>query len=177
MEISDERIQEILELKEHITEKIESHEKEIEMLKRNMQILDSMIKKTSFTKASDLHSSAPPKLEGIPITRGSSGDTIANAYVAPEQISIIPNDDISLDPDTPPLRSFFIDRIIGEMKKKDATDVQSGKIQDPIDVIVNKNGQDIREIIIKNYRQKERADEIIKTASWTMTKMLEKTDG
>ena len=31
----------------------------------------------------------------------------------------------------------------------------------------------LREIIIKNYRQKERLDEIINTATWSLTRMLE----
>jgi len=31
----------------------------------------------------------------------------------------------------------------------------------------------IREIIIKNYRQEERIDEIINTATWSLTRMIE----
>ena len=31
----------------------------------------------------------------------------------------------------------------------------------------------LREIIIKNYRQKERVDEIINTATWSLTRMME----
>ena len=42
-----------------------------------------------------------------------------------------------------------------------------------IDYIINKNGTDIREIIIKNYRQKERVNELINTAGWSLTRMLE----
>ena len=50
-----------------------------------------------------------------------------------------------------------------------------GKIQKEsiIDYIINKNGTDIREIIIKNYRQKERVTELINTAGWSLTRMLE----
>ena len=54
-------------------------------------------------------------------------------------------------------------------------DVESGKIQKEsiIDYIINKNGTDIREIIIKNYRQKERVSELINTAGWSLARMLE----
>ena len=60
-------------------------------------------------------------------------------------------------------------------KKIDSTDVKNGKIDENsvIDCIINKNGPAIREIIIKNYRQKERLDEIINTATWSLTRMLE----
>ena len=61
------------------------------------------------------------------------------------------------------------------MKKKDSTDAENGKIQreSVIDYIINKNGSDIREIIIKNYRQKERVNELINTAGWSLSRMLE----
>jgi hypothetical protein len=61
------------------------------------------------------------------------------------------------------------------MKKTDSVDVKDGKIDESsmIDCVINKNGQSIREIIIKNYRQKERLDEIINTATWSLTRMLE----
>jgi len=45
-----------------------------------------------------------------------------------------------------------------------------------IDYVINKNGSNIREIIIKNYRQKERVKEIINTAAWSLTRMIENTE-
>ena len=84
-------------------------------------------------------------------------------------------DNVVLDPKTPPLKTFFIDRIIGEMKKNDIKQVEDGKIKnhEVIDCIINDNGSKIREIVIKNYRQKERVDEIINTATWSLTRMIE----
>ena len=95
MPLSDEKIREILELKDHISEKIERHEEEIEFLKKNLEIIDSTLTQTSFTKASSLHSkSESPKSDSIPITKGTDGDIIANAYVTPEQVSIVLNEEI-----------------------------------------------------------------------------------
>ena len=76
---------------------------------------------------------------------------------------------------TPPLKTFFVDRIIGEMKKNDIRQVEDGKIKnhEVIDCIINDNGSKIREIVIKNYREKERVDEIINTATWSLTRMIE----
>ena len=84
-------------------------------------------------------------------------------------------EDIGLESETPPLKSFFVDRIIGEMKKKDNAEAENGTIQKDsiIDCIINKNGSEIREIIIKNYRQKERVNEIINTAAWSLSKMID----
>ena len=63
------------------------------------------------------------------------------------------------------------------MKRKDSSEVQRGKIQPEsvIDYVINKNGSQIREIIVRNYRQKERVNEIINTAAWSLTRMIENT--
>jgi len=179
MEFSDEKIREILELKERISTEIEKHEEEVEFLKKNLSVLDSILKQSSFTKASALSSSEKlTQQESIPLTKGSEGEVIANAYVTPNQVSIILNEEIRVYDDTPPFKSFFLDRIIGEMKRKDTDEVQNGKIQPEsvIDYVINKNGSNIREIIIKNYRQKERVKEIINTAAWSLTRMIENTE-
>ena len=185
MDYTDEQIQKMLELKESIIDKMTKHQEELDFLERNLEILDVVLKGSSFTKASSLprKEKVKPEIkiekednpESIPIKKNKDGEVIANAFVTPEQISIILNEGIGLTDEIPPLRTFFIDRIIGEMKKIDSEDVKDGKIDknSVIDCIINKNGPSIREIIIKNYRQKERLDEIINTATWSLTRMLE----
>jgi len=185
MQYTDEQIQKMLELKESIIGKMTKHQNELEFLERNLEILDVVLKGSSFTKASSLprKKEAKPEIkieeedkpESIQIKKNKDGEVIANAFVTPEKISIIMSEGIGLTDEIPPLRSFFIERIIGEMKKIDNADVKNGKIDQSsvIDCVINKNGQSIREIIIKNYRQKERLDEIINTATWSLTRMLE----
>ena len=185
MQYSDDQIQKILELKESIIDKMSKHQEELDFLEKNLEILDVVLKGSSFAKASTLprkvEASHETKVEkenmpeSIPIKKNKDGEVIANAFVTPKQISIILSEGIGLTDEMPPLRSFFIERIIGEMKKTDNADVKDGKIDENsvIDCVINKNGQSIREIIIKNYRQKERLDEIINTATWSLTRMLE----
>ena len=179
MGISDEKIQDILELKEKITLQIEKKEEELELLKKNLDVLDLVLKQSSFTKASLLETNSKPvEEEIIPLTHGPEGEVIANAYVSQDKVSIIIEDSVGVNAETPPFKTFFLDRIIGEMKRKDSTEVKNGKIQPEsvIDYIINKNGTNIREIIIKNYRQKERVQEIINTAAWSLSRMLENTN-
>lgn len=194
MRFSEEQIRDIIALKDNLIEQIDKHHAAIEVLEKNMAILDLVLKESSFTKASVLgkikdqevsaQNVALPKIQtistekddmSIPITRSNDGKIIANAYVTPDQLSIVLEESMKLNADIPPFKSFFLDRIIGEMKRKDYAEADSGKIQKEsvIDYIINKNGSDIREIIIKNYRQKERVNEIISTAGWSLMRMLE----
>ncbi|MGY5144560.1 MAG: hypothetical protein ACW9XH_08780 [Candidatus Nitrosopumilus sp. bin_32a] len=185
MKFSEEQVKEIVALKESLIEQIDKHQEGIEMLEKNITVLDLFLKGSSFTKASqiEIKKEIEPKPEiiekpvenSIPIKRVNDGKIIANAFVTPDQVSIVLDNEIIINADTPPFKSFFLDRIIGEMKKKDVAEAENGKIQKEsvIDYIVNKNGADIREIIIKNYRQKERVNELINTAGWSLTRMLE----
>ena len=189
MKFSEEQIRDIVAMRDSLVKQIDKHQNAIELLEKNLTILDLVLKESSFTKASALNtvktSEIPIKISAasnekseessIPITSGSDGKIIANAYITPDQVSIVLEDNMEINADTPPFKSFFIDRIIGEMKRKDSAEAENGKIQKDsvIDYIINKNGSDIREIIIKNYRQKERVNEIINTAGWSLTRMLE----
>ena len=178
MKFSDEQIHDILELKEDLSEKIIKYKEQIEKLEKNISVLDTILKQSSFTKASDLTRNAPKTIKQerkIAITKSSDGTTIANAFVTNNEVSIVLEDNVTLDPKTPPLKTFFVDRIIGEMKKNDIRQVEDGKIKnhEVIDCIINDNGGEIREIVIKNYREKERVDEIINTATWSLTRMIE----
>ncbi len=187
MENTDEQIRKILELKESIIEKMAKYQDEIEFLQKNLDVLDVVLKGSSFTKASALaknitknesdildESDIPAEVKKQ-IVDSKDGGVIANAFVTPDQVSIVLEDGVGLTPETPPLKTFFIERIIGEMKKSDDAAVKDGKINEDsvIDCIINKNGSAIREIIIKNYRQKERVDEIINTATWSLARMVE----
>jgi len=190
MKFSEEQIRDIIAMRDNIMKQMDKHQNAIETLQKNLTILDTILKESSFTKASaikQVKTLEPSKnnpveptekseKSSIPITSGSDGKIIANAYITPDQVSIILADNMEINADTPPFKSFFIDRIIGEMKRKDSVEAENGKIQKEsvIDYIINKNGSDIREIIIKNYRQKERVNEIINTAGWSLTRMLEK---
>ena len=154
MKFSEEQVKEIVALKDSLIEQIDKHQEGIEMIrKKYCTVLDLFLKDSSFTKASQLGNSknmrTKPEIEiekpvenSIPIKRGNDGKIIANAFVTPEQVSIVLDNEIIINADTPPFKSFFLDRIIGEMKKKDVPEAENGKIQKEsvIDYIVNKNG-------------------------------------
>ncbi|SRR5579885_423100 len=180
---SEEEIRDILELREWIAEEIEKRQKEIEKLTQNIRILDSLVKQSSFSKASHLVSSSTKKSSQPTVQETASvipmktpdNQIIANAHVTQDELVIIPSEEVSLDIEVQPFKSFFLGRIIGNMESQDSTDVKSGKIPQntAISCMVNKEGNRIREILIKNYRQKERLNEIINTATWSFARMVE----
>jgi len=180
MSYSEENLRDILELREWISEEIEKREKEVDKFKQNLRILDSLVKQSSFSKASSLVSNKQNLQQSqqissvIPI-KTPDNKILANAHVTSDELVIIPAEDVMLDMEIHPFKSFFLGRIIGGMENQDKTDVQNGKIPQntAISCLVNKDGNRIREILIKNYRQKERVTEIINTVTWSFSRMIE----
>jgi hypothetical protein len=189
MDYSEENMRDILELREWISEEIEKREKEIEKFQQNLRILDSLVKQSSFSKASSLISSSSKQsvqstqqsvqsnqqMSSVIPIKTSDNKILANTHVTSDELVIIPLEDTILDVETHPFKSFFLGRIIGGMESQDKLDIQSGKIPQnlAISCLVNKEGTRIREILIKNYRQKERVTEIINTVTWAFSRMIE----
>ncbi|MGI0003893.1 MAG: hypothetical protein ACREAX_01215 [Candidatus Nitrosotenuis sp.] len=179
MQFSEEQVREALETKERLSSEIQKHKEEIELLEKNLALINSILKQQSFTKASTLKET---KVEAqakddysIALRKNTDGALIANAHITPDQVLIVLEDGLTLREDMHPFKSFFLDRIIGEMKRKDIADLEKGEIGEDsiINCLINKDGSHLREIIIKNYRQKERVNEIINTATWSFSKMIE----
>jgi hypothetical protein len=177
MDFSEDQIKDALEIKEQLSSEIQKHKEQIEMLEKNLTLINSILKQQSFTKASVLKDIKvqPKQDQVIPLRKNTDGSLIANAYVTPNEVSIVLEENVELKEDTHPFRSFFLERIIGDMKRKDVADFEKGTINEDaiINCLINKDGALLREIIIKNYRQKERVNEILNTATWSFSKMID----
>ena len=102
MKFSETQVKDIVTLKESLNEQIDRHQESIETLEKNITILNSFLIDSSFTKASQLETKVEvqkdieiekkPEINSIPIKRGNEGKIIANAFVTPEQVSIILDD-------------------------------------------------------------------------------------
>jgi hypothetical protein len=110
-----------------------------------------------------------------PLKRAKDEFLLANAEVTPSAVTITPAPGVSLSSSTPPFKSFFLGRILDGMKAKDAERVAQKSLSDS-DVLSYKVEEDgtIKRIVISNYRDKDRLNEIFNTSAWVFTRMLEK---
>ncbi|MGE5822652.1 MAG: hypothetical protein ACM31M_08770 [Nitrososphaerota archaeon] len=111
------------------------------------------------------------------LKRAKDNLLISNAECTSTYVRIPLVNDINLNIDTPPFKSFFLNRILEGMKSKDKEKIQKGEIDESeiIDYKVDndENGR-INSVTISNYRERERLNEIFNTATWVFTRMLEK---
>ena len=115
------------------------------------------------------------------IKRLKDNTPVARFQVTSEEVIIIPEDQIRISIETPPFRSFFLNRILQGMINKDLDKINQGQLSESeiisYDIITENENKDIlKKIQIKNYRDKERINEIFNTAAWVLTRMLDKVD-
>jgi hypothetical protein len=117
------------------------------------------------------------EMEIRPIKRAKDDLLISSAVYNSTYVTIQLSNDIILNINTPPFKSFFINRILEGMKTKYREKFQKGEINESqiieYKVDTDEHG-DIRSITVSNYRERERLNEIFNTATWVLTRMLEK---
>jgi hypothetical protein len=113
-----------------------------------------------------------------PLKRIKDDFLLANAEILPDAVVIVPAPGIDLNANTPPFKSFFLNRILEGMKNKDAEKVSQGALgeTDALNYQVEEDDSGIiKQIVINNYREKDRLQEIFNTSAWVFTRMLEKS--
>jgi len=161
-------------IKDKIVPEIQSvQEKEKEMTTKTKSSSDL----TSELASNDNSLDDNQGVEIKPLKRAKDNFLISNAEYTSTYVKIPLVNDINLNINTPPFRSFFINRILEGMKTKDKEKIQKGEISES-DIIDFKVDSDqngiIKSVTVSNYREKERLNEIFNTATWVFTRMLEK---
>jgi ribosomal protein L11 len=148
---------------------------------KSTSIYDESKKETNNPSFKKGNGESSQLLETRQIKRMKDNTLIAQVEVSKEKIEIIPSESFSFNMDTPPFKSFFINRILEGMKNKDIDKVKQGQLSE-MDVIsfntIQKENNDniLKKIEIKNYRDKDRINEIFNTVAWVFTRMLEKSE-
>ena len=118
-------------------------------------------------------------IESKPIRRLKDNTLVAQVHIFSNSVEIIPEENIKISLETPPFRSFFLNRILQGMKNKDLEKIKQGSLSEAemigFEVITDdSNSENIKKVIVNNFRDKERINEIFNTAAWVITRMLDK---
>ncbi len=201
---SEDDIRRAADIREWLVKQITDKQEEVERLRTALSLIDGLLKQGSFRAAASLGAfaggspataqvqqalSAPPKQQAAPAMRSADSRDIrplkrakddfilGSIEVLPTSAIIVPVQEIALNVNTPPFRSFFLGRILDGMKSKDAEKVSQGamKESEALTYRVEEDNGNIKRIVVENYREKERLQEIFNTSSWVFTRMLEKS--
>jgi hypothetical protein len=181
-----EKIKKIANLRALLEKRIEAMETELDGLKTLLELIDTTLIKEGFKRAEISkpvqivpkqmvsQPEVPQQKKGITL-KTVTGDLLAHFYVGKDLIQITLAEDKNFDIDTPPFKSFFVERVLAKMQEKDREDISKGKI-DPERILsydFKQDGNMIREINIRNLRR-ERSRELKSSLRWTLEKMFER---
>lgn len=189
-EVEDEKIKKIAELRTLLEERVTRMKKELEQWQTLLDFVNATLLKEGFKKAEivkppapeeaappEVPTAQPPVLEyekAIPLNT-VTGDLLANLYVSEDSIRVVLAEDKKFDINTPPFRTFLLERVLAKMQEKDREASSAGEI--PPDKILTYNiareGDILREITVRNINH-ERSRELKSTIKWTLEKMYEK---
>ena len=178
-----EEVQALLRLRERLERKARRLKAELEAVEKLIGILEREIASLSFKpadrlKAEPLRETPPPApLEGqaIPL-RASDGTLLATMHVIGDEIRVIPGE-VSFNVNTPPFQQFLIAKVLNGMASKDREAAAAGQLT-PDQILtyrVVQDGDQIKEIVIRNYREERRIATLKNALRWTLEKMYEKT--
>lgn len=190
--MEEDRVRRLAEVKSYLQRKVEELEDELELLKLLVNLVDSALSSESFTKASEL-----PRMEtektvvplapsvenrlGKMLTEQSvtsrEGKKLASLLVYEHGIVVKPLMEVPVD--SPPIRSFFIAKILEGYKRKDEELVNAGGLSEDeaLDYeIIDEEGL-IKEIRVINYRERRRLDELRSSLRWALNRVLERVEG
>jgi hypothetical protein len=190
-EVEDERIKRIAELRTLLEERVIKMEKELQQWKALLELVNTTLLKEGFKKAEAIKTALPstplppeatptaqpPLFEykrTIPL-KTVTGDFLANLYLGEDSMRVVVAEDKKFNINTPPFRTFLLERVLTKMQEKDREAAGIGKI--PPDKILTYNiareGDFIREITIQNIGP-DRFRELKSAIKWTLEKMYEK---
>ena len=149
---------------------------EIDRLNETLGYVDATLRASTFRPASEMMVEAKEAPEVRELKRDKGGQVIATASITEDAVAVEPASGTVLKSGTPPFKTFLIGKILEGMKAKDEELIRDGKLQKGTSLrfdVEEANGS-IAKLIIENYRDKPRLNEILSTVSWTFSRMLEK---
>src|SRR5918992_880643 len=195
---SEEDIRRAAEIREWLIKVISDRQEEIERLRTTLSIIDNLLKQGSFKAAAkrqqqqaeavaptlrstadnDITRSGDNSRNIKPLKRAKDDFLLANAEISQDSVVIVPAPGVNLNANTPPFKSFFLNRILEGMKNKDAEKVSQGTLSESDSInykVVEEDDSSgiIKRIVINKYREKDRLQEIFNTSAWVFTRMLE----
>ena len=176
MSAPDDQVKRAAELKLWLENRISELQEEMDRLRETLGYVDSTLRAGTFRPAIEMIGEEKEAVEKRELKRDKGGALVAEASVTPESLTVEPKEGVVLKTDTPPFKSFLVGKILQGMKVKDQELVAAGKLRkgQELRYDVEESEGVISKVMVENYRDKARLNEILNTVSWTFSRMLEK---
>jgi len=175
MATSESDVKRAAETKLWLEGRIAQLQEEMERLRETLGYVDASLRASTFKPAIEMMVETREAAEVRELKRDKGGQVIGKATIMADAVEIEPAG-VVLKSTTPPFKSFLMGKILQGLKAKDEDLVKAGKLPKGSELrfdLEESNGA-IEKLVIENYRDKARLNEILNTVAWTFSRMLEK---
>ena len=178
----------LAEMKSFLERRIKQQEDEVRDLRSFLEAVDSLLAERSFRRVEIKQPDETPQrvmetkphgvTDSVPIMT-ADGVRIASLSVSPDSLQVAPEANVSLDPNSPPLRSFLVAKVLEPMQLKDKEAAGAGTLppDNMLTYSVEQEEGRLKAIVIRNYGDDRRLLELKNAIRWTLRRMYEKTGG
>lgn len=180
---SEDETKKLLKVREDLKRRMEKLQTEIQDLSLAIAEIDRTIVRRGFRRPTSPVKEEQPspaseedEEDGQSSVKSKNGVTLGYVLKVEDEITFEPVAGLSFTTDIPPFQSFFIERVLDNMRSADETRVEEGDIQ-PEKILsydVDTEGERIVKIVVHNYGGERRLREIMSSLRWTFDKMYEK---
>jgi len=172
----EDQIKKAADLKLWLENRIAELQEESSRLRETLALVDASLRASAFRPAIEMMDETKEVAETRELKRDKEGEVIATAYVTSDSVTIEPRDGVKLLQATPPFKSFLVGKILQGMRANDQVLVSGGNLGKGRELRFDVEEHDgaIDRLIVENYREKTRLNEILSTVAWTFSRMLEK---
>ena len=174
----------LAEMKSFLERRIKQQEEEVSSLRSFLEVVDSLLAERSFRQV-EIPTEAKPAVRPRVATGTPSDSTpvittdglrIASISFDQDAMHVVPEPDLKLDSNSPPLRAFLLGKVLDPMQTKDREAAASGAIP-PESILAYDLEQEegfLKAIHIRNYGDDRRVLELKNAIRWTFRRMYEK---
>ncbi|MFQ6053867.1 MAG: hypothetical protein ACE5OO_06555 [Candidatus Bathyarchaeia archaeon] len=167
----EEETRKLLNIRDGLEKRIERLQAEIEDLKRAVEGIDGLIVRRGFRKPT------PSTVEeGAISIKAKDGTLLGTLQVSEGEVLFTPRGDLAFETSIPPFQSFFIERVLENMRATDEGRASRGEIP-PDEILSYEVSTEEGRLVglsIQNYGGERRLREIRSSLRWTFDKMYEK---
>jgi hypothetical protein len=181
--VSNPEIRVLLELRTQLGEEQDRLRERIEQLEEFIQALDATIGQGSFSTADvametptltpteTLVASGEPR--SIALLNKPGDLELATIEVIEQNLRVIPADHAVYNITLGAFARFFVQDILGKFQQEDRHRVENGELEwdDAFDFEVKSDDKILDEVIVKNFGEEARLEEIQRTLRWTLEKI------
>lgn len=182
------KVKRLVEFRKRLDTRISEVQMELDELMLLKEFLDSTLLEKGFKQAKILekpqpavevkpfsHSPSEEQGDVVPL-KTFSGVLLANLRVGVGFLEVEFTEDRDFHVDTPPFKSFLVDKVLEKMRQKDseASTIGETPVEKVFSYNVESEGGILRRIVMKNVDER-RLKELKSSVRWTLEKMFEKS--